>query len=154
MTEEKKNQLSRRDALKVLGAAAGATALANLPSKWNSPELLSGVLPAHAQTSANLLAGPDTDILTCYGNFTSTVSIIPVRENIQMRWIISNPSGMTINTPGSLTGTALTDATGVASLLIDTGTMNNGNISVTWSFENIADGSGTDDQVFYGLGGC
>ncbi|MCB2179931.1 twin-arginine translocation signal domain-containing protein [bacterium] len=48
---KKNNQLSRRDALKVLGAAAGATALANLPKKWNSPELLSGVLPAHAQTS-------------------------------------------------------------------------------------------------------
>ena len=51
MTEEKKNNLSRRDALKVLGAAAGAVALANVPEKWSSPELASGVLPAHAQTS-------------------------------------------------------------------------------------------------------
>jgi hypothetical protein len=51
MSEEKKNQLSRRDALKVLSAAAGATALANLPKKWDTPKLLSGVLPAHAQTS-------------------------------------------------------------------------------------------------------
>lgn len=52
MSEKDKKQLTRRDALKVLGAAAGATALANLPNKWDSPELLSGVLPAHAQTSA------------------------------------------------------------------------------------------------------
>ena len=50
MSENNKN-LSRRDALKVLGAAAGAVALANLPEKWSSPELESGVLPAHAQTS-------------------------------------------------------------------------------------------------------
>ena len=51
MSENNKN-LSRRDALKLLGAAAGAAALANLPEKWSSPELASGVLPAHAQTSA------------------------------------------------------------------------------------------------------
>ena len=51
MTEQNK-KLSRRDAIKLLGAAAGAAALANLPSKWSKPELVSGVLPAHAQTSA------------------------------------------------------------------------------------------------------
>lgn len=50
MTEQPK-KLSRRDALKILGAAAGATVLANLPSKWTKPELAAGVLPAHAQTS-------------------------------------------------------------------------------------------------------
>ena len=50
MTQQKK--LSRRDAIKLLGAAAGATALANLPSKWSKPELVNGVMPAHAQTSA------------------------------------------------------------------------------------------------------
>ena len=49
MTNHKK--LSRRDTIKLLGAAAGAAALANLPSKWSKPELVSGVLPAHAQTS-------------------------------------------------------------------------------------------------------
>ena len=50
MTKQNK-KLSRRDAIKLLGAAAGAVALANLPSKWSKPELVSGVLPAHAQTS-------------------------------------------------------------------------------------------------------
>ncbi len=47
-------KISRRDAIKVLGAAAGASLLANLPSKWSKPELAAGVLPAHAQTSAAL----------------------------------------------------------------------------------------------------
>ena len=51
MTEENKKNLSRRDALKFLGAAAGATVLANLPANWSTPELAAGVLPAHAQTS-------------------------------------------------------------------------------------------------------
>ena len=51
MTEQNK-KLSRRDAIKLIGAAAGAAALANLPSKWSKPEVINGVLPAHAQTSA------------------------------------------------------------------------------------------------------
>ena len=44
-------KITRRDAIKLLGAAVGATALANLPSRWSKPELVSGVLPVHAQTS-------------------------------------------------------------------------------------------------------
>ena len=48
---EQQKKLSRRDALKVLGVATGASVLTSLPSKWSKPELVSGVLPAHAQTS-------------------------------------------------------------------------------------------------------
>ena len=59
MTEQNK-KFSRRDAIKLLGAAAGAAALANLPSKWSKPEVISGVLPAHAQSTA-----------TCTGNAAS-----------------------------------------------------------------------------------
>jgi len=44
-------QLNRRDAIKLLGAVAGASVLANIPAKWSKPELSGGVLPAHAQTS-------------------------------------------------------------------------------------------------------
>src|SRR5688500_16715747 len=47
--EEKK--ISRRDALKLLGAAVGAAMMANLPRKWMKPESVAGVLPVHAQTS-------------------------------------------------------------------------------------------------------
>ena len=53
MTEKK---ISRRDAMKILGAAIGAAALANLPSKWDKPELAQGVLPAHAQQSVAVAA--------------------------------------------------------------------------------------------------
>ena len=51
MSEPTNKQLSRRDALKLLGAAAGASVLANLPSKWSTPQSVAGVLPAHAQSS-------------------------------------------------------------------------------------------------------
>jgi hypothetical protein len=47
----KTNKVTRRDAIKLLGAAAGAAMLANAPTKWSKPSLMSGVLPAHAQTS-------------------------------------------------------------------------------------------------------
>ena len=64
MTEETKKNLSRRDALKILGAAAGATVLANLPAKWNTPELAAGVLPAHAQTSEACVVGLTVEVLS------------------------------------------------------------------------------------------
>ena len=51
MTNQPQSKLSRRDALKILAAATGAVALANIPGKWKKPELAAGVLPAHAQTS-------------------------------------------------------------------------------------------------------
>lgn len=91
MVEEKKKNLSRRDALKVLGAAAGAVALANLPEKWSSPELASGVLPAHAQTSEclavyvevlsgvfdfSLQDGPEPDTVSGDGSAGSTLAWI------------------------------------------------------------------------------
>ena len=51
MTIPTRKKLNRRDAMKTLGAIAGASVLANLPNKWSKPELAAGVLPAHAQTS-------------------------------------------------------------------------------------------------------
>ena len=49
MTKQK--NLTRREAIKILGTAAGAVTLANLPAKWSRPELSGGFIPAHAQTS-------------------------------------------------------------------------------------------------------
>jgi hypothetical protein len=73
-------KISRRDAIKLLGAATGATILANLPAKWDTPEAVSGVLPAHAQTS-----GPNLSILSCdlnvnlsTGAWSSTVYTGPI----------------------------------------------------------------------------
>ena len=56
MTENKK--LNRREALKLLGAAAGASLLAGLPAKWSKPSVSGGTLPAHAQISGlTILSG-------------------------------------------------------------------------------------------------
>lgn len=49
MAEQKK--LSRRDAMKALGAALGATALATLPPEWSKPALAASQLPEHARQS-------------------------------------------------------------------------------------------------------
>ncbi len=53
MTDQKETgkKISRRDALKLIGAAIGAATMANLPGKWIKPEAIAGVLPVHAQTS-------------------------------------------------------------------------------------------------------
>lgn len=51
MSDKNRKQLSRREALKLLGAAVGAATLANLPNKWSTPQISAGVLPAHAQST-------------------------------------------------------------------------------------------------------
>ena len=80
MTETKNKKLSRRDAIKLLGATAGATVLANLPSKWSKPEIVSGVLPAHAQSTGTPVLPSVTTVSITYvsdlnipfdGNITS-----------------------------------------------------------------------------------
>ncbi|MFM8322928.1 MAG: hypothetical protein ACKOC5_18620 [Chloroflexota bacterium] len=57
--EEKKPQnaaLNRREALKALVAGSGALAAAAfLPKKWAKPLIESGVVPAHAQSTQDLL---------------------------------------------------------------------------------------------------
>src|SRR5688572_3340932 len=95
MAELKKaKKISRRDAIKLLGAVTGATVLANLPSKWKTPEIVRGILPAHAQTSLVLhtlacdvfqgnIPEPDGD------QYTSGVTISPATSGIVMRWTLS-----------------------------------------------------------------
>jgi hypothetical protein len=53
-----KQTLSRRDALKTLAAATGATALSALPSQWETPLVEMGALPAFAQVSGH--SGPSS----------------------------------------------------------------------------------------------
>lgn len=60
MNKSIKKKISRRDAIKLLGAITGASVLANLPSKWSTPEITRGVLPAHAQTSCMPVSGSQT----------------------------------------------------------------------------------------------
>src|SRR5688572_21354520 len=122
-TKQKTKKISRRDAIKLLGAATGATILANLPSKWNTPEIASGVLPAHAQTSGPVftisLASGAGSCPTSGSGLGMFVSILPATDLISMTYsITTNGNEMEVNgtpylfttpVPANITGTALTD---------------------------------------------
>ena len=75
-----------------------------------------------------------------------------------MRYTITASPGITILVPAALTGTVPTDAAGGVSLSVevDTSAFNVGDIvAVTWSFDNPADGAGSDVQSFTSGGsGC
>ena len=156
MTEENKKNLSRRDALKFLGAAAGATVLANLPANWSTPELVAGVLPAHAQTS-NILHDVTCNADESIGepqssSYTSGVTITPADGGITMRWTIILVNIAPDDTSAPLTGTATTDASGYAQISTPNLTIINASlaasVTVNWSFENASDGTSTCNQVF------
>lgn len=154
-------KISRRDAIKILTAAAGAVALANIPDEWTKPDMNVGVLPAHAQTSAGLhtlAVGPsDPNANYCFP-LISMATITPPDTGIVLRYTITLSAGLSLNTPPALTGTMATDGTGVASLSIevdmsffDVGS----SVSVLWEFDNPADGVGNGIQDFISGGaGC
>jgi hypothetical protein len=162
MSNQKSTKLSRRDTIKILAAAAGAGALANLPSKWIKPGMDFGLLPAHAQTSQiihTLQAGADAMIDSNVGQppitINSTVQITPPDSGILMRYSVvlegstgvSSPAG--IDSPNPLTGTVATNGDGTGILPITYSEVGpNATITVTWSFEDSDDGTGTNDQVF------
>lgn len=146
-------KLSRRDALKVLIAATGAAALANVPDRWIKPDMNVGVLPAHAQTSTGphtIAAGPsDSDADFCQ-LLTSTATITPPDSGIFLRYTIT--SNVFYDPPSSPTGTIATDNTGSVSLSIGAtpGPALPQNVSVLWEFANPADGTGSSTQSFTG----
>jgi hypothetical protein len=156
-------KLSRRDAMKLLGAAIGGAALANLPSKWNTPEMTSGVLPAHARQSAHVVrsiaAGPDDPTLhgdlACNAqdsDITSTVSVTPPAGGIVLRYVITlTGSAVLDGTPSSDTVTTAPDGTASLSVLAHDPS-GGGSLTVTWSFNDPADGSGSSSQTFNNLG--
>jgi hypothetical protein len=75
MTEPTHKKLSRRDALKALGAALGATALTTLPPKWIKPALAVSELPQHGITSCSAPLG-----LSQTFNYTGAVQsfLVPI----------------------------------------------------------------------------
>jgi len=162
MPDQKSKTLSRRDTIKVLAAAVGAGALANLPGKWTKPGLDFGVLPAHAQTSQTvhtLVAGADAQIDNNVEQppitINSTVQITPPTPGILMRYsiVLDEPQfgvrPTAIDIPAESTGTVPTNDTGLGTLPITYSNLwFDSTITVTWSFENSSDGTGTDDQVF------
>lgn len=162
MPPARTSKISRRDALKILTAATGAAALANLPPKWSKPGVEVGVLPAHAQTSigyvlqnpppAELLDSPDA----CYDgqNIGLTAVISPPTAGILLQYAlayaVTGPDG-SITAPISPTGTLPTNASGQASLVVtvtpDSPFMGTeGTLTVVWSFVNPADGANTVSQ--------
>lgn len=155
-SETPTKKVSRRDAIKLLTAVAGATALANTPARWNKPDLKVGVLPVHAQTSVvtpiyTLTAEADDSVSFC-GNdpiqLTSTAIISPITSGILLRFTITS-TGVTVTPP--LTGTIATNASGIVSLSIDTDGGNSGNnneVTIVWGFENSSQGTNTDSQQF------
>jgi len=160
MENKSQKKISRRDAVKILAAAVGATALANIPETWTSPDIEMGVLPAHAQTSPGLYtltAGQsDPNANFCFP-LNSTASISPTATGIVLRYTISLSAGVTISSPATLTGTVVTDGSGMVSLSIIVDFFDNvgDTVSVTWSFDNPSDGANSDVQVFTSAGsGC
>jgi hypothetical protein len=133
--------LSRRDAIKLLGAAAGSTLLANLPSKWTTPRITAGVLPAHAQSSAYSLTcwleldGPSietgADIIPNPGKVV-TLRLVLVLDGVQ-----APPFGLdsTHDTDlGGGVGTGWTYTPTHAAPQF---------VTATWSFNDPLDGTGT-----------
>lgn len=95
MTDQQR-KLSRRDAIKVLGAAAGASVLATLPTKWSKPEITTGVLPAHAQTSACVTLTVEALIAGGIGIAQGPLPSSQTPGNA----LTSSPSGYSLVNPG------------------------------------------------------
>ena len=161
MNDKSPIKISRRDAIKALAAVAGATALANIPSKWTKPSLNVGVLPAHAQTSVvhhTVTAGISDPTANFCNSLKSTAVITPPSSGIPLNYVLTTSGSVAISSP-ALTGTVATDGTGTATLTIivdKSKPFNKGDtITITWSFKNPSDGSGSSAQVFTSAGsGC
>lgn len=148
MNNPSPKKLTRRDAIKILSAAAGASVLANLPSKWSSPELTSGVLPAHAQTSVilySLVCSSNINILvTDVGNSqhtgTFSASLTPTTPDVSVDYQIDiTPTFGTaiLSSPATSSGSVMSSGGAVSlDVTIDytlgINGMSLGDVKVTW----------------------
>lgn len=103
-------------------------------------------LPEHAKQSvsgASIIAGTDV-VLECNqgGQFTSTAIITPAQSGVPLRYDITTSAGATLLT--ATPGTLSTGPSGDVSLIVNA--YGDGFVTVTWSFVNPADGSGSDSQ--------
>jgi hypothetical protein len=86
------NKLSRRDALKALIAAGGATTLATLPDRWEQPIVQAASLPAFAQTSPGQFPfSNEIESIEFEGAPASDFQFA-----VQPGWIIVAPTGTTV----------------------------------------------------------
>jgi hypothetical protein len=139
MANKPGKELSRRDALKLLGAAAGASVLANLPSKWSTPQLTAGVLPAHAQTSGRSLTcwlELDGESIQTGANVIPSPGV-PISLHLELVLVrLAEPAF-------GLSSDHLTDnagAVGVGWLALATGPAPQ-TVLATWTFTNPLDGT-------------
>jgi len=122
-----KNKLSRREAIKLLGAAAGASVLANLPSKWSRPAVSSGAPPAFAQTSELTVFAPcafynnipiNQPINACaHVIFTATAN-----PNVNVNYNLASSANLLVNTPvipNFPSGTVMSNTLGAVSLVTE-----------------------------------
>lgn len=150
MTAPTRKKISRRDAIKLIGAVTGATVLANLPSKWSTPEIAKGVLPAHAQTSQVGLVCNTYHLVDAYGlrPFLIGVVLVPDQAGIVLNWSVVLTGGANFVDPTEPTsGTALTRGAGASYYGGNVNTPGGSGWIVTWSYNNPSDGSGTCNQV-------
>ena len=141
-------KISRRDAIKLLGAVTGATVLANLPTKWSKPELTAGVIPAHAQTSSTTFScfnqiedggpNPTGGFYTQIDSFQAGISLnLAVFSNTGVTMNI-DPSGVYVTGPIGDAGPAPLDLTMTQP----------SEIIFRWTFVNPSDGTGFCDTIF------
>ena len=159
MSSKSSKKISRRDALKILMAAGGATALANVPGKWVAPGLSVGALPAHAQTSGGHTLTIDQNKLFDAGesrvDVTSNISIVPGAAGIPMLYSVSYTDSSNADKSAYLkdppTGEINTDGSGRATYVVSFyNSFEDDLVKVTWSFKNASDGSGSGTQTFTG----
>jgi hypothetical protein len=99
-TKEESSFLSRREALKTLIAAGGATALSTLPAKWEQPLVEVGALPALAQTSPNQYSfNHEIESITFEGEGGEQLqyAVLP-------GWIVIAPQGTTVGGKAAANG--------------------------------------------------
>jgi hypothetical protein len=147
MTEKK---ISRRDAMKILGAAIGGAALSTLPPQWSKPALAASQLPAHARQSAVagyqidsvlISADPNNPTNYCFGSFIARATITPPVRDIVLSYAITLDGGVAnITDPVPPNGQVATDNNGQASVNI-TLAVGGGMLAVVWNFVNPGNGT-------------
>ena len=147
-----KKQLSRREAIKVLGTAIGGSALASLPPAWKEPAITTGKLPAHAQISCELIGYANTSI-NDQDTVIFTISNPEFPTNSTVDYLIVITGNGTIGGQKNLNGSFPTDGSGNGTTgdLGDPENFINGDqlyISFTWNGGSLCGTLTFDDSQF------
>jgi hypothetical protein len=122
-------KLSRREALRALAAAAGAAVLATVPTKWETPLVEIGAIPAHAQSSAPLVI-TDFQVRTrdCYYdavlNYNDPHNLVGLNSTVKGNVCINSSYALTFAQFNRPRRTGVTNNT--INFIIDVGCCTNG----------------------------